>query len=163
MVYIGIDPGQGGGVAVIVGNDSLTGPHWVVEKWTGEADMRDWLVNELDLAAGKIIDGEPERYRNTFALLERVHSMPKQGVSSTFKFGQNYGFWRGLLCAFRIPYEEVSPGVWQKAMGCLSGGDKNVTKAKAAQLFPQIKVTHAIADALLIAEYCCRLRNGVPS
>jgi hypothetical protein len=35
----------------------------------------------------------------------------------------------------------------------MSKGDKNVTKRRAQQLFPQLKVTHAIADALLIAEY----------
>jgi len=28
-----------------------------------------------------------------------------------------------------------------------------VSKAKAAQLFPYIRMTHAIADALLIADY----------
>ena len=62
------------------------------------------------------------------------------------------------------PFEEVAPQVWQKVLGCLSRGDKNVTKAKAQQLFPAIKVTHAIADALLLAEYARRVwvaRNGV--
>jgi len=38
-------------------------------------------------------------------------------------------------------------------LGCLSKGDKNVTKAKAQEQFPNIKVTHATADALLIALY----------
>ena len=32
--------------------------------------------------------------------------------------------------------------------------DKNVTKNRAQQLWPTIKVTHAIADALLLGEYC---------
>jgi crossover junction endodeoxyribonuclease RuvC len=82
--------------------------------------------------------------------------MPKQGVSSTFKFGVNYGFLRGMLTAHKIPFEEVTPQKWQKAMGCLSKGNKNVTKAKAQQLFPNLKITHKVADALLIAEYCRR-------
>jgi hypothetical protein len=38
-------------------------------------------------------------------------------------------------------------------MGCLTKGDKNVSKSRAQELFPSIKVTHAIADALLIAEH----------
>ncbi len=42
---------------------------------------------------------------------------------------------------------------WQKEMGCLTKGDKNVTKRRAQELFPTLKITHAIADALLIAEY----------
>lgn len=60
------------------------------------------------------------------------------------------------LTAAGIPFDEVSPAVWQKYLGCLTGGDKNVTKAKAQQLFPHITVTHAIADAILIGEYLRR-------
>jgi hypothetical protein len=59
----------------------------------------------------------------------------------------------------KIPFEEVSPVKWQKVMGCLSKGDKNVTKAAAQRLFPDIKITHAIADALLIAEYGRRIKK----
>jgi crossover junction endodeoxyribonuclease RuvC len=151
VIYIGIDPGQSGGVALLMDKDSIGGPQAIAEKWTSEADMRDYLRKWW--SSTLMPDG-------IVALIERVHAFPGQGVASTFRFGQNYGFWRGLLCALRIPYEEVSPGVWQGALGCRSGGDKNVTKTKAAQLFPQIKVTHAIADALLIAEYCRRTRNG---
>jgi hypothetical protein len=35
----------------------------------------------------------------------------------------------------------------------MTKGDKNVSKRKAQELFPQIKVNHYIADALLIAAY----------
>jgi hypothetical protein len=64
-----------------------------------------------------------------------------------------------LLTGEEFPFEEVSPQKWQKAMGCMTKGDKNVSKAKAQQLFPQLKITHAIADALLIAEYARRTYN----
>jgi crossover junction endodeoxyribonuclease RuvC len=77
----------------------------------------------------------------------------KQGVSSTFKFGVAYGFVRGVVVALKIPFHEVSPQKWQKAMGCMTRGDKNVSKAAAQRLFPALKITHAVADALLIAEY----------
>jgi hypothetical protein len=43
--------------------------------------------------------------------------------------------------------------VWQKSLGCLTHGDKNVSKAAAQRLFPGMKITHATADALLIAYY----------
>lgn len=87
--------------------------------------------------------------------------MPGQGVSSTFKFGQHYGMLRMALIAASIGFETVAPGVWQRAIGCLSGGDKKVTRAKAQEMFPSVHIvgrgdkapTHAIADALLIAEY----------
>jgi hypothetical protein len=46
-------------------------------------------------------------------------------------------------------------------MRCLTKGDKNVSKARAQELFPALKITHATADALLIAEYGRRLNLGL--
>lgn len=88
-----------------------------------------------------------------FAVIEAVHSMPKQGVSSSFKFGRGYGFLRGCLIGSGVPFEEVTPQKWQTHLGCRSGGDKNVTKSFAQQKFPSLTITHATADALLIAFY----------
>jgi Holliday junction resolvasome RuvABC endonuclease subunit len=87
------------------------------------------------------------------AWIEDVHSLPKQGVASTFKFGKSYGFLLGLLTALKLPYQTVTPVKWQSALKCRSKGDKNVTKAAAQRLWPQEKWTHALADAALIAEY----------
>ena len=38
-------------------------------------------------------------------------------------------------------------------MKCLTKGDKNVSKRKAQELFPGLKITHKIADALVLAKY----------
>ena len=92
-------------------------------------------------------------------MVEKVASSPQMGVTSAFTFGKGYGFLCGILTALGVPWEQVTPQKWQKAMGCLSGGDKNKTKARAQQLFPNLKITHAVADALLIAEYCKRVRH----
>lgn len=139
MISMGIDPGMSG--AIVVLDDDA------VEVCRGDDTERDiWeFISRWDW------DGP------VFAIIERVSAMPKQGVSSTFKFGKNYGFLRGCLIGNGIPFEEVCPAKWQQVMGCRSKGDKNVTKARAQQLFPGIKVTHQIADALLIAEYCRRM------
>lgn len=142
MLILGIDPGASGAIVV---HDGLYPPQFVKLNET-EGDICGFLKG-FDL-------------NGAFAYIERVHSMPGQGVCSSFKFGQSYGFLRGLLSGFGIPFEEVSPQKWQKSMGCLSKGDKNVTKSKAQQLFPNVKVTHAIADALLIAEYGLRLKQS---
>jgi Holliday junction resolvasome RuvABC endonuclease subunit len=143
---IGIDPGVSGGMAFsIVGKHIETFPF---EKAT-EADVVDWI--------------KYREYDGTHAFIERVSSSPQMGVVSAFTFGKSYGFLRGILTGLGIPYEEVTPATWQKAMGCLTKGDKNVSKARCQQLFPQVKATHAIADAVLIAEYGRRLinqRNG---
>jgi Holliday junction resolvasome RuvABC endonuclease subunit len=91
--------------------------------------------------------------------MEKVSSSPQMGVVSAFSFGKSQGFLIGLLTAMKIPYHEVTPQKWQKAMGCMSGGDKNVTKHAAQKLWPHLKITHRDADARLIAEYGRRFIN----
>lgn len=102
-------------------------------------------------------------YTEHFAGIEKVgpsrgRDGRKQGVSSAFTFGFGAGVLYGVLSSCRIPYEEVSPIKWQTLLGCRTGGDKNISKAKAQSLFPSVKITHAVADALLLAEYMRRTR-----
>ena len=139
---IGLDPGQSGGIAILA-EGAAPVAHKMPET---ERDLYDLLAE----------------CRGAVAYLERVGPMPKQGLSSTWKFGQHYGSLRMALTALGIPFEAVAPGVWQRAMQCLSGGDKNVTKAAAQRLFPQLKITHAVADSLLLAAYGYRQRTGRP-
>ena len=80
------------------------------------------------------------------------------GCVSAFTFGRGYGALLMALTAARIPFDVVQPAKWQQGLGCRSGGDKHVTKRRAQQLFPSVTVTHALADALLIAEFCRRTR-----
>ena len=138
--FLGIDPGISGGLAIVNSLGELSDA--VGFKNLTETDINDWML----------------AYPYSLALLEKVHSMPKQGVKSTFTFGQSYGLLRGVLVANNLKREFVPPQVWQKALGCMTKGDKNVTKAKAQELFPNRKITHAIADACLIAEYARRLK-----
>ena len=142
--YMGIDPGQSGGIAVI----SETGESWAVKMPETERDT--WVI--FSMWANQ--DGSIQ------ARLEKVHAMPKQGVSSTFKFGQSYGFLRGCLIGARIPFQEITAAQWQGKLHCRTGGKKNVTKQRAQQWFPELQITHATADALLLAELCRRLKIG---
>jgi len=92
----------------------------------------------------------------SFALIEQVGAMPKDARSSAFKFGDAFGWMRGMVTVCNIRHEYIRPQAWQKHMECRTGGDKNVSKAKAQQLFPTYKVVHANADALLLAELARR-------
>ena len=64
----------------------------------------------------------------------------------------------GLTC-HEIPWQDVTPKGWQKAVGLIykkgwkKTQKKNAGKAKAQQLYPNVDVNLAIADALLIAEF----------
>jgi Holliday junction resolvasome RuvABC endonuclease subunit len=138
-LFLGVDPGQSGGLAILDPSGAVV-------------DLSPMPETEHDLSA--YVAEFAGRIRT--AAIEQVHSMPKQGVSSSFKFGMSYGGLRMALIAHGVRFEAVTPQAWQKALHCLSGGDKNKTKAKAQELWPAQKITHAIADALLIAEYARR-------
>jgi len=138
FTFIGIDPGASGAVAI-----QHTGLMHTMKLTGTEADVSEFIDRWARLG-------------DCFAFLESVHSMPKQGVSSSFKFGASFGFLKGLLVGLKVPFELVTPQRWQKAMGCMSGGNKNVTKQACQRLFPFEKVSHATADAMLISEFCRR-------
>ena len=107
---------------------------------------------------------------NTFAAIEQnsgyVGGAGNPG-SAMFKFGTSCGKLLGMLTAAGIPFEMVTPQTWQKSLGIPARKKtegktqfKNRLKQRAEQLFPQVKVTLATADALLIAEYIRRKREG---
>lgn len=135
--YLGIDPGESGS-AILLDNDGR--PVDGVRFNNTEADISEWFTETLSSCS-------------MVATIEQVHAMPKQGVSSSFKFGKLYGFIIGLLTAHKVPYKFVTPQRWQKGMQCMTKGDKNISKAAAQRLWPNFQITHAVADALLIAEY----------
>ena len=136
MIYIGIDSGSNGGVA-----------------WTGPDGAGAEKLPELEADVFRLLSGLAP---DSVACIERVAAHPKHGSIAGFKLGRSYGFLRGCLTALGIPFIEVAPGKWQRALECLSGGDKAVTRARAQQLFPGLRCTHAISDALLLAVYCSR-------
>jgi crossover junction endodeoxyribonuclease RuvC len=156
--YMGIDPGKSGGIAIIDGRPFIgSGYPIVAEKMPStERDIFD-CVNSVDCLRTK-------------ALIERVHSMPRQGVSSTFRFGVGYGGLRMALIASKISFQEVNPRSWQSRLGIppRKGSEskpafKNRLRAKAQQLFPRLDLWGktkgeqlAVCDALLIAEVCRR-------
>ena len=143
MVFIGIDPGVGGGIAAVSDDGVVIVTHKMP---TTDRDVLDVVIG---------IGGSSR------AMLEFVRSSPQMGVTSAFTFGSGYGRLRMALVAVGIPFDEVTPLTWQKALGCRTHGDKNVSKGRAQELFPTVTVTHAIADALLIAEYARRVERGL--
>lgn len=144
-IYIGIDPGQTGAMAII--GDGLEEIY--------DFDDGDSMTNLRLVSADQVK-----------AVIEKVAAMPKQGVSSTFKFGTNFGIWIGRLEALGIPFDYVTPQKWKKEMFDSmprSGDQKAMSLDRARRLFPEMrdqlkrKKDHNRADALLLAEYCRRM------
>lgn len=161
-LFLGIDPGNSGGIALISPDLSFVQAYPMPDT---EADVLEIIGEHAS--------------RIQIAMIERVHAFPKigkegtrsggQGVSSAFEFGRSYGFLRGILVALRIPFEDIPPQTWQKQLDVLirqaevtRTEKKNFLKSKAQQLFPMVKrITHATADALLLAETARRRSLGV--
>ena len=149
MKFIGIDPGKSGGIAMIYNGDAWA---WKMPKQITEVHK---ILGDITYAA------------RAFCLLEFVHAMPGQGVTSMFSFGENYGMLQGVLTADYIDFELVTPQKWQKEFELISPGltkteKKNKNKQAAIKLYPthrgpKGKITHATADAILIAEYARRV------
>ena len=143
IAFIGIDPGVSGGIAILTGRKS--------ELYKCPATVRD-MADIL----------EPYRNKQNVSVgLERVHSMPGNGVASSFKFGMNYGQWLGILASMSIPYKLIQPYTWMKYYSYPKDRKdrKNYFKNVAQQRVPLLKVTLAHADAILIAYYTRNTHN----
>jgi crossover junction endodeoxyribonuclease RuvC len=145
---IALDPGLTGAIAIL---------------YRGEVGARPLPLagKTLDLAelATIITQAKPR-----LAVIEKVHAMPGQGVTSMFTFGTGYGAIQGILAALRIPYELVTPQAWKKVV--LAGTDKSKDAAIAycRRAFPEValvlprcrKPHEGMADALCLLEYARR-------
>jgi crossover junction endodeoxyribonuclease RuvC len=92
----------------------------------GKAERRQ--ISEAQLA------DTLRRYAPDAAWIERVHALPKQGVTSSFSFGLAYGLARGVLAALSIPVTLVTPNEWKRSFRI--GPDKRQARLIASRLFP---------------------------
>ena len=134
---MGIDPGTSGGIAVL--SEGFVEPLTFKLKDATEAEIGFFLR---------------EYVGDAVCVIEKVGATPQMGVTSAFTFGCSYGVLKGCIAGVGLPVAYVSPVKWQNAMNCRTGGDKNKSKQAAQNLFPGLRITHAVADALLIASYC---------
>ena len=128
----------------------------------------------------EIIPYDEENYREALCrwskddcvmAIEKVGSMPGQGISATFNFGTNWGFIRGMCYAFKIPVQLIPPQTWKKEFSLNLGKSYSKAEKKARtiqtvkELFPNISLKKTercrtdddgIADAVMLAEYARR-------
>ena len=146
-IFVGIDPGKNGGAAVI--NEMIDGEPIITFRCPKTPrDMALSLMSTIPVGVS---------YEDVLVLVEHVHAMPKNGVVSMFSFGQNLGHWEGILGAFELDVEYAGPRTWMGHYDCKPNMDKKDRKrylrGLAEELFPNIKMTFNISDAILIANY----------
>lgn len=154
---LAVDPGLSGGLAIRTGALGVITEAMPV--CAGEIDLAGltrWLRAHADS-----ID---------MAYVEKVHSMPAQGVSSSFKFGDGFGSVKGILTVLGIPFELVTPQKWMKVMHAGVSpelGSKERSQLACSRIFPGLdlresprcrKPHEGMVEALLLAEFGMRLR-----
>ncbi len=149
-MFLGLDPGLSGGIAFYY-PPGIT----VTAMPDTERDVWGW------------IDRLRDHRGSLFAVIEKVHAMPGNGVSSMFKFGVGYGGLRMALVAAGIPFEEVTPQTWMKVLRIPPRKKtedktkwKNRLKQVAQNLHPNEPITLKTCDAILIATYAQRKYGG---
>jgi crossover junction endodeoxyribonuclease RuvC len=124
-LVIGVDPGKRGAVAFLDGYGEVR----------SIADM-PVVANKVSpmLLTDLIDDNLCDDPYSITAVVEQVHSMPKQGVASSFDFGTSYGIVLGVLAGARIRTEHVTPSRWKRDMRLTA--DKEQARRRATERWP---------------------------
>ena len=144
-VFVSIDPGIKGAVAVIDTENTLL-------------ELIDYSPNLAD-----DLTQIKAKYSVKMIVVEKVSAMRGQGVTSMFSFGIKVGEIHGILNTLGLPYVEVRPQEWMKGLGLPK--DKKQRKIKiseiASRMFPSAELygsrgglKDGRSDALMIAAYC---------
>ena len=151
MKLLAIDPGQKGALAFY--SPLITNKVMV--------ELMPLGGKEIDYAslATIIKDFDPD-----LAVVEKVGSMPGQGVTSMFTFGMGYGALFGILAALQVPTERVAPQTWKASVLKGTLKDKAAAIDYCRRVFPTVplvpprcrKPHDGIADALCILSYAQR-------
>ena len=152
---IGVDPGFSGAIAILGPPEiGITPPLTIVDMPTipGAKGKTELNYSEVLSSLTRSIAG-----MKTIMWLERVSAMPRQGVSSMFRFGQQFGALEMAAAANKHELHYVTPATW-KSYFKLSA-DKGVARGEAirrfpdqAHLFARVK-DDGRAEAALIAIY----------
>lgn len=152
-IIIGIDPGAKGGIALLGASEPVRIPMPCVGKEI------NWQTVGAILEVWQAAGCKPTEIR---AYVEKAHAMPKQGVTSMFKFGMAYGGILALLEHIEIETHIVTPQAWKKAVLAGTAKDKAAAIAYCHRRWPKLnllatpkpRVPHnGMADALCIAAY----------
>ena len=159
--YMGIDPGKAGGIALITTIGDKESHNIFFTKMPIVGD-------EIDIVAIANFIRPYMRSYDITCCIEKVHSMPGQGVSSMFNFGFSAGIVNSVVAVLGISRYLITPQAWKKAVLHDTKKDKNSAVEFCNRVYPQVsllttsrstKPHDGIADALCIAHYCMHHLN----
>ncbi len=146
MAILAIDPGLNNGIAVLDFQRRLLLATEIPVIGEG-ANKRLNMTSFADILGQFHVD---------HAVIEDVAAMPKQGLSSTFRFGRAAGAVEGALAALKVPTTFVRPAIWKRDLGAKAKQIEDV-RALGTQTWPDMahrfarKLDHNRAEAALLA------------
>lgn len=161
-LILGLDPGFSGAIALLNRESKQ-----IVEIFDMPLRLRKNEKNEIDLEQ---LTENIHFYRSQIllAVVEEVGAMPKQGLSSTFRFGYGAGSCAGILAALQIKTVFVRPAIWKSLMNVTH--DKKTSLELARKMFPEVashlsrQKDDGRAEAALLAYLGTRLAPpGMPN
>ena len=145
-VILAIDPGITGALAFYYADNNRVALH--------DMPIVDGDVNPHEL--WRCI----KMYDPDFTVLEQVSPMPKEGVSSVWRFAAAYTTARIVVTLLKIPMTLVRPSTWKKQMNLAGGKEgKEQCRSLAIRTFPEQahefarKKDHGRSDAAMLAVY----------
>jgi crossover junction endodeoxyribonuclease RuvC len=144
---LGIDPGISGALALCRDGE------WFLFDMPIAGDAKHHEINGSELCRWL------RQHHPDHAFIEYAAARPGQGVTSMFRFGMAFGMAKMALAACGVPYTVVASQKWKAAVGVPTGADKEASRQRALQLFPDQaanlarKRDHARADAMLLAYF----------
>lgn len=145
MIWIGIDPGAKGAMAILGNPD---GPEII------PFDAKEYMARLWTLKT---------EYKDCICCIEAVQPIRGNGIIALFRLGQSYGWLLGMLDAIGIPYQPITPQKWKKEFGLTS--DKTQSIEVCRRLYPDTNLKRTdrskksddnMAEALLMATYAKR-------
>ena len=159
LYIVGADPGFSGALAFL----DLVSMHLSVFDMPTVAEAKGKTSINL-MGLGSLIDPSSawnlprtENTYRTMAVIEKVHAMPNQGSSSTFRFGEGYGALQMACAGHGYEMRYVTPNIWKRHFKL--NRDGNASRGLAIQRFPRNAqdfsrvMDHGRAEAALIALY----------
>lgn len=150
-IILGVDPGKKGGLAFL---DTSTKKLLFCIPTPKVDDALD-IESIADLL---------DTYKPTKAVIESVHAMPKQGVSSMFTFGFVTGIMHGLTRGRKMRVYTPTPQAWKKTILAGTEKDKDAAIAFCKSVYPDVTLifgrartpNDGVADAICLATYGMR-------
>lgn len=132
MFILGCDPGFSGGLSLFENGKCLEAflmP--IYESTNGKRNIDGTTI--ANYIRSKKVEA---------IIIEDVHSMPKQGISSAWQFGKGFGIILGVCMALNIKIIQISPMKWKKLV--LGNDYDHVEKTGAMNFckatFPEISL-----------------------